>query len=168
MELTSNLVLAFSWFNLARNLLIALFVLSCLLLIGMVLLQKGRGGGISSAFGGAMGSSPFGTKTGDVFTWITVVLAGIFLVGAMVLNIIVEDERAVTGFEETAAPDASPERSFDIQPDPSAVPPAGPSTNGAEVTVPIPSATQPEASDGPSAVPGLPVQPPAPPGDNQP
>lgn len=60
----------------------ALFLIICLLLIVVVLLQKGRGGGLGAAFGG-MGSSAFGTRTGDVFTWVTIVLTGLFLLLAI-------------------------------------------------------------------------------------
>ena len=58
--------------------LAVLFVMVCVLLIIVVLLQKGKGQGLSGAFGG-MGQSAFGTRVGDVFTWITIVLAGVFL-----------------------------------------------------------------------------------------
>ena len=58
------------------------FGIVCVLLIGIVLLQKGRGGGLGAAFGGA-GSSAFGTRTGDVFTWITIVLTALFLLLAV-------------------------------------------------------------------------------------
>ena len=52
----------------------------CVLLMLIILIQKGRGGGLASAFGGAGGGGgAFGTKTGDVFTGITVVLAFVFL-----------------------------------------------------------------------------------------
>lgn len=64
-----------------------LFVVVCLLLILIVLLQKGRGGGLGAAFGGA-GSSAFGTKTGDVFTWITIVLTGLFLLLAIITSFV--------------------------------------------------------------------------------
>ncbi len=50
-----------------------------LLLIGLVLLQKNRGSGLSGAFGGVGGHSAFGTKTGDFLTWVTVGLAAVFL-----------------------------------------------------------------------------------------
>ncbi len=50
-----------------------------LLLIGLVLLQKNRGSGLSGAFGGVGGHSAFGTKTGDFLTWVTVSLAAVFL-----------------------------------------------------------------------------------------
>ena len=49
------------------------------LLIFIVLLQRGRGGGLAGAFGGAGGHSAFGTKAGDVFTKITVVMAVIWV-----------------------------------------------------------------------------------------
>lgn len=64
--------------------LFLLFVVVCILLIIVVLLQKGRGGGIGAAFGGGGGShSAFGTRTGDVFTWVTIVLTGVFLLLAI-------------------------------------------------------------------------------------
>ncbi len=60
--------------------LVAIAVIATsLLLIGLVLLQKNRGSGLSGAFGGVGGHSAFGTKTGDVLTWITVGLAALFL-----------------------------------------------------------------------------------------
>lgn len=59
-----------------------LFLIVCFLLIVVILLQKGRGGGLSAAFGG-MGQSAFGTKTGDVFTWVTIVLTALFLLLAV-------------------------------------------------------------------------------------
>ncbi|MHC4981861.1 MAG: preprotein translocase subunit SecG [Planctomycetota bacterium] len=62
-----------------------LFVVICILLIIVVLLQKGRGGGLAAAFGGA-GSSAFGTRTGDVFTWVTIVLTALFLILAIGAN----------------------------------------------------------------------------------
>ena len=59
-----------------------LFVLICVLLIIVVLLQKGRGGGLGAALGGTA-SSAFGTRTGDVFTWVTIVLTALFLLLAI-------------------------------------------------------------------------------------
>lgn len=59
-----------------------LFIIVCVLLIIVVLLQKGRGGGLGSAFGGAAASA-FGTRVGDVFTWVTIVLVGLFLLLAI-------------------------------------------------------------------------------------
>jgi len=68
-------------------LLCVLFLVICFLLIIIVLLQKGKGGGLGAAFGGA-GSSAFGTRTGDVFTWVTIVLTGLFLLLAVSTNLL--------------------------------------------------------------------------------
>ncbi|MBA3312585.1 MAG: preprotein translocase subunit SecG [Planctomycetota bacterium] len=54
---------------------VAALTLTCFLLIFIILLQRGRGGGLAGAFGGAGGQSALGTKAGDVFTKITVGLA---------------------------------------------------------------------------------------------
>jgi len=64
-----------------------LFIIICLLLIVVVLLQKGRGGGLGSAFGG-VASSAFGTRIGDVFTWVTIVLVSLFLLLAIATTMV--------------------------------------------------------------------------------
>jgi preprotein translocase subunit SecG len=64
------------------------FVVVCVFLILLILIQKGRGGGLASAFGGAGGQTAFGSKTGDVLTWATSVVFGIFVVLAVCLNLI--------------------------------------------------------------------------------
>ena len=66
---------------------IALFITVCLFMILLILIQKGRGGGLASAFGGAGGNTAFGSKTGDVLTWATSVVFGVFLVLAVALNL---------------------------------------------------------------------------------
>ena len=56
-----------------------LLVILGVMLIGIVLLQRGRGGGLAGAFGGLGGQSAFGTKAGDTFTRITIVLASLWV-----------------------------------------------------------------------------------------
>ena len=65
-----------------------LFIFVCLFMILLILIQKGRGGGLASAFGGMGGNTAFGSKTGDVLTWATSVVFGIFLVLAVSLNLL--------------------------------------------------------------------------------
>src|SRR4051794_868867 len=50
-----------------------------LFLILLVLIQRGKGGGLAGAFGGVGGSSPFGSRAGDTFTRITIYVAAIWL-----------------------------------------------------------------------------------------
>jgi preprotein translocase subunit SecG len=67
------------------NVFAAFWFICAIVLILIVLIQKGRGGGLSAAFGGGMGSSLLGSKTGDFLTWVTIFLVTIFLVLAVVL-----------------------------------------------------------------------------------
>jgi len=76
--------------NFFMNLGIVVFILICLFLILVVLIQKGRGGGLASAFGGSGGNTAFGAKTGDVLTWVTSVVFGVFLLLAIALNLMAD------------------------------------------------------------------------------
>ena len=61
------------------GLLATLLVLTSVFLILLVLVQRGRGGGLAGALGGMGGQSAFGTKAGDLFTRITIVVAAIWI-----------------------------------------------------------------------------------------
>lgn len=66
----------------------SLLILSSLFLICLVLIQRGKGGGLAGAFGGMGGSSAFGTKAGDVFTRVTMSVAAFWIVLNMLLVIL--------------------------------------------------------------------------------
>ena len=87
-----------------------LFILVCVFLMLLVLIQKGRGGGLASAFGGGGGNTAFGSKTGDVLTWATSVVFGVFLVLGIALNLIAGEvnRRETTAVGTTAAPSFTP------------------------------------------------------------
>ncbi len=68
------------------NLVAVLFVFSCIALILIILIQKGRGGGLSSAFGGGGAGGVLGSKTGDFLTWVTIGLVGVYLLFAVVMG----------------------------------------------------------------------------------
>jgi preprotein translocase subunit SecG len=60
--------------------LLALIINPILLLLGafmilLILIQRGKGGGLIGALGGAGGSSPFGSRAGDQFTRLTIYVA---------------------------------------------------------------------------------------------
>lgn len=87
---------------------IGLFILVCLFMILLILIQKGRGGGLASAFGGAGGNTAFGSKTGDVLTWATSVVFGIFLVLAVALNLFANARNKAGNATAQNASDAGP------------------------------------------------------------
>ena len=65
------------------TLLVTLLMVSGLFLIGLILLQRGRGGGLASGLGGLGGHSVFGNNPSDVFTRITIGVASIWILLAV-------------------------------------------------------------------------------------
>ncbi len=94
------------------SLLAIFFVLVCLFMMLVILIQKPRGGGLSGAFGGAGGSAQaaFGAKTGDVLTWFTVVCFTAFLLLAIGLT------WSITPVDVTQTPSILPDRSQEDPP----------------------------------------------------
>ena len=65
-------------------------VLLSLFMILLVLIQRGKGGGLAGAFGGVGGSSAFGSRAGDMFTRITLIVGGVWLLTAMVQVVLLQ------------------------------------------------------------------------------
>ncbi len=115
-----------TWLDVLLYSTLVLFVLVCVMLILIVLIQKGRGGGLSSAFSGGGAQAAFGTKTGDMLTWATSVIFGIFVLLAIGLNLLAdyrqeqrqanslmrmqESTRQGQGAADPSVPAATPER----------------------------------------------------------
>jgi preprotein translocase subunit SecG len=69
--------------------LVAAYVLTCLVLSLVILLQQGRGGDIASAFGGSSSQAAFGARSGaTLLTKATTVAAVLFMILALTLSII--------------------------------------------------------------------------------
>jgi preprotein translocase subunit SecG len=97
-----------------------LLFLTSLFLILLVLIQRGRGGGLAGAFGGLGGQSAFGTKAGDLFTRITIVVATFWILlcaasvkllsdtGSSLLSPNLGGDQARQQAKEAAAPPAQP------------------------------------------------------------
>ena len=71
-----------TWINMVLN--VVLFLASLWLII-LVLIQRGKGGGLAGAFGGAGGGSAFGSRAGDMFTKITIYSAAVWILLIMFL-----------------------------------------------------------------------------------
>ena len=71
-----------------RTILFIVEALCSVLLIGIILIQKGKGGGLGLAFGGGAGEALFGSRAGNVLTKGTVILAVIFMVNTVALAIL--------------------------------------------------------------------------------
>ena len=64
---------------------VGIWIFASLVLVLVVLIQKGKGGGLSSTFGG-LGTSLLGTKTGDFLTWFTICLVAVWLLLSVVAS----------------------------------------------------------------------------------
>jgi preprotein translocase subunit SecG len=130
-------------------------VFSALFLIALVLIQRGRGGGLAGAFGGAGGQSAFGTKAGDVFTRITVIVAACWiLLCILAINVLGRRQSLFNPTLGTAAGQAVPAQST--------TPPAGaPAGDGADGSAPVQPAAPSDAAatTTPPAVPAVPAVP---------
>lgn len=83
------------------HLLNVLIIFVSLLLMLTILIQKGKGGGLVGAFGGAGGSSAFGSKAGDAFTRITLIMAAVW-VGLIMIQVRVTNANIPKPVDNTA------------------------------------------------------------------
>jgi len=67
-----------------KGLLLVVLLITALFMIVLILIQRGKGGGLAGAFGGMGGQSAFGTKAGDLFTKITIGVATFWIVLCMI------------------------------------------------------------------------------------
>jgi preprotein translocase subunit SecG len=115
--------------------LIGIYVLVCLVLSLVILLQQGRGGDIANAFGGSSSQAAFGARSGaTLLTKATAISAVLFMLFALALSII--GQRGTTSVVSgTPAPPPA------AAPAPGKTPPPTPST----APVATPPATTPPA-----------------------
>jgi len=111
---------------------ILLPILSIFLIL-LVLVQRGRGGGLVGAFGGGGGQSAFGAKAGDLFTRITVVTVA-FWIGACIFLLL--------GIKFGAAPQSGGFGGGRTTEPAATVPITDSTDSNAPVTVPLPASSE--------------------------
>lgn len=74
--------------NIVRVLLMVVEIITALLLIGVILIQRTKGQGMGMAFGAGVGESLFGAQVGNVLTKITIILGVVFLVNTTLLGLL--------------------------------------------------------------------------------
>lgn len=137
-------------------LIVTIYVMVCASLIGVILLQQGKGGDIANAFGGGGSQAVFGARAGaTLLTRATSVLAGLFIVLSLVLTAMGQggSSSVVGGIDSpppapvtlpTATPTPATPPAGTTAP---ATPPATPPADGAAgTTTPPPAGTTPPAT----------------------
>lgn len=98
------------------HIIAAIWLICALTLVLIILIQKGRGGGLSGAFGGGGAGGIMGTKTGDFLTWVTVTLAGVFLILSVVMAKFYRPGRATVADEPAAQSQPVQQNDADVPP----------------------------------------------------
>ena len=104
-------------------LLATVFVVNCLVLLLVILIQQGKAGDMASAFGGGSSQAAFGARTGaTLLTKVTWVSASLFFAAALALSIVsTRGPGSVLGSVPAPAPAAT-------QPAPATTPAPAPAT----------------------------------------
>jgi len=97
------------------TILIILYVVICVALVVIVLLQSGKGGGLTGIFGsGGGGQTIFGARAGDVMTKTTTILAICFMLFSLVLAVLSANRKSSltqeiekVGMEMPVSPDTA-------------------------------------------------------------
>lgn len=85
------------------NFIIVVHVIACALLITLVLIQRGRGGGLVESFSGV--ESMFGTKTDAFLTRLTTIFAIVFFLTCLSLALLsVRQSKSLIPNTKTATP----------------------------------------------------------------
>lgn len=74
----------------ALTLLSVIIFLCGVVLILLILVQRGRGGGLVGALGGGGSASPFGSRAGDTFTRYTIILALVWIALNMIQTLAIQ------------------------------------------------------------------------------
>jgi preprotein translocase subunit SecG len=109
-----------------------LMFVTAVFLILLVLVQRGRGGGLAGAFGGMGGQSAFGTKAGDLFTRITMVVATFWILLCIASIAVLNSNKSVFGTPDAPSAFGSSQEEADSDPTPDLVGPAASEGEGGE------------------------------------
>lgn len=133
------------------NCLYVFEVIVCLLLGGVVMLQKPKDGGLNVAMGGGMGESMFGAQMGNVLTKTTVVLGCIFLLNTLVLSRLTSHRSSSVMEGVRSAAPAAPAAPVQL--------PSAPASDAAPAPAPAPAASAPPTPAAPAPAPAAPATP---------
>jgi preprotein translocase subunit SecG len=117
--------------------ILTMHIIACLFLIGVVLLQQGKGQDLASAFGGGGTQTAFGPRgSANVLSRATTILAGMFMLTSLGLSLV--RPRQGTILDSVAAPAvASPSPKAPVSPiAPAAATPMAPSSSAPATTTP--------------------------------
>ena len=165
---------AINWLSISINLLLVVFVIVCLLMALLILMQRPKQEGLGAAFGGGVTDQVFGARTTNVLQRGTVYLGSMFFILSLTLAILIgkqtkqktllEPEKAVAA----KSADKAEEKAAEVEPPPSLVDQL-PAEDAPAPAEEVPAAPAEEAPAAPNAeAPAPNAEAPAPPAEEAP
>ena len=154
---------AIDWLSISINLLLVIFVITCLLMTLVVLMQRPKQEGLGAAFGGGVTDQVFGARTTNVLQRGTVYLGSLFFLLSLMLAVLLGQQNKVA--KTVLASDTAPKVEAVKPPEPAS--PMVPQSLSSELPAEIPTpptepAPTPEAVPAPQPTPTEPAPPQAP------
>jgi preprotein translocase subunit SecG len=152
------------WLSISINLLLVIFVVVCLLMTLLILMQRPKQEGLGAAFGGGVTDQVFGARTTNVLQRGTVYLASLFFILALALAVLIGHQNKKTSMltpetpvevVEEAAPAApqeevQPKSLSEELPAEETAPPADAPENAPETNPSTPATPEPQAEPEPA------------------
>lgn len=88
--------LAINWLNISIDLLLVIFVIVCLLMTLVILMQRPKQEGLGAAFGGGVTDQVFGARTTNVLQRGTVYLGSMFFILSLLLAVLIGQKNHIT------------------------------------------------------------------------
>jgi preprotein translocase subunit SecG len=143
------------------TLLWIIYILDCLLLIGIILLQPGEGGDLAAAFGGASSQTAFGARGSATFMQkLTTGLAVTFMILSIILVVVTNRKQESNIMKDLPAGTESKPATAPAVPKPGSAPAQAPAS--------VPAQTTPAATPGQAPAQQVPAQKPEAPAPKSP
>jgi preprotein translocase subunit SecG len=100
---------AIDWLSISINLLLVVFVIVCLLMTLLILMQRPKQEGLGAAFGGGVTDQVFGARTTNVLQRGTVYLGSLFFLLSLTLAVLIGHQNKKTSMLAPKTPAAQKE-----------------------------------------------------------
>ena len=157
---------AINWLSISIDLLLVIFVIVCLLMTLIILMQRPKQEGLGAAFGGGVTDQVFGARTTNVLQRGTVYLGSLFFILSLALAVLIgqKNKTVSTVTKADTAPkaeQASPAKAPEVVVPKSLqeeLPPAEPRPTEIPAPAEVPAETPKDATTAPEVAPTPPVE----------
>ncbi|RYD35600.1 MAG: preprotein translocase subunit SecG [Verrucomicrobiaceae bacterium] len=152
--------LAINWLNISIDLLLVIFVVVCLLMTLVILMQRPKQEGLGAAFGGGVTDQVFGARTTNVLQRGTVYLGSMFFILSLLLAVLIGQKNRT--ISTVTAADTAPAKVEETAPAAVEVAPKSlseelPPAEPPAVETPVPAEVPADASTAPAVEPATPA-----------